>query len=179
MKNKSKKTNVPRSPKIVSYGPMSIIYSFIHISNIYKDNQNLVCKNIFNMISKTMHLRKEKYYEVHGLEYSLSYMNDIYKNKFVDLNYDDNRFIVIAAQNGYIKIMKLLLEDQRVNLRISCKNRVLDTAIICNRPEIVKFLLKDPKVDPDYFIEGIMGHISRTRNSKMLKILLEDGRFGC
>jgi len=40
------------------YGPISIIYSFIPISDIYEYRLNLISRNIYKMISDHMHLRQ-------------------------------------------------------------------------------------------------------------------------
>ena len=61
---------------------------------------------------------------------------------------DNDYAIKWASENGYFKVVKLLLEDERVYPGVD-NNYAIKRAIINGHIEIVKVLLKDNRVSPE------------------------------
>lgn len=70
-----------------------------------------------------------------------------YLTKGINPSSNDNRAIRIASDKGYLEIVKLLLEDSRVDPS-ALDNEAIRYASCGGHTEIVKKLLEDPRVDP-------------------------------
>lgn len=108
-------------------GPISIIYRFIRIKNIYKYNLNCVCKSIYSMISDQMHLR-----------------NDIDQRKWEDQNQDNQ------SGKPFWNLTASLIKDIFMNKKVDREiaQNVFRYSISLRIPNLIQFILKDKRVDP-------------------------------
>ena len=87
----------------------------------------------------------------------------------------DNYAIQSTSKNGHLVVVKLLLQDPRVDLSAD-NNYAIRLASEHGHLEVVKLLLQDPRVDPsaddNYAIRGASdnGHL------EVVKLLLQDPR---
>jgi ankyrin repeat protein len=84
----------------------------------------------------------------------------------VDPTEDGDDALVQATYNWHGEIVKMLLEDGRVNLN----NDVMIEAIKHNNIDIVELLLKDKRIE----VNGSL--LIYTNSTEAIKLLLEDGR---
>ena len=104
------------------------------------------------------HLKSYKLFELHQNTYDSYYKKrvlDIIRNKYsdiYDIDYDDiyididfNQIFQIASNNGHLDIVKLLLNDSRVDPS-DRNNYAIRIASQYGHTEIVKLLLNDSRV---------------------------------
>ena len=93
----------------------------------------------------------------------------------VDPSINNNTAIQIAAEKGYIEIIKLLLKDKRINPSDQ-RNDILQTIVKYGYTEIVKLLLKDPRVDPSDQKNRAIQTAAEKGYVEIVKLLLKDPR---
>jgi len=175
-------------------GPMSIIFGFIPIFDLYKWNWNMVSKKIHKTIYK--HIPENIKYKNNG--YSLSFIKDICKNKNIsskfinfifksasaygylklinnDISDDNNYAIRWASIYGHFEIVRLLLKDPRVDPSDN-NNYAIQWASERGHFEIVKLLLKDSRVDPSDNNNCAIRWASESGHLEIVRLLLEDLR---
>jgi len=185
-------------------GPISIIYRFVQIKEIYRNDLNLICKNLYTMISDQMHLREDIVHT--GEWYGTTYIMDICKNKkiskrivsdifancdsneidhnglkllFMDKRIDPSRdcnySIRWASNFGYTKLVKHLLKDSRVDPGF-LSNEAIVAAADNGHLEVVKVLLKDSRVSPEDYRNQALVKSADNGHLEVVKVLLKDSR---
>ena len=96
------------------------------------------------------------------------------ENKF-DLSFDNNRAIGGASGNGHLEVVKMLLEDDRVDPSAN-DNYAFRRASKNGHLEIVKLLLLDKRVDPSAQDNYAIKYASGNGHLEIIKLLLTDKR---
>jgi len=152
------------------YGPMSIIYSFIPIFDLYKNNFNIVSHNIFNIISNQIHIRKK----ILRKSYPIRYIKDLYKNSKTSISH------IIEDPNFYNKynceIIKYLVKTNKIKSNIN-NNSIIRIMCENGHTEFVKILLKDKNVDPSVEDNYAIIWAIKNQHIDIVKLLLDDHRF--
>ena len=91
----------------------------------------------------------------------------------IDPSYNSNEAMYTALKNGFVEIIKLLLQDKR--LKIS-KNEVFQQAAQRGYVEVVKLLLQDKKVDPSDIDNYAIRYAAEYGRTEVVKLLLQDSR---
>lgn len=68
----------------------------------------------------------------------------ILKSKFIDISYRCNEPLLIACENGFLDIVKLLIKHESIKLRDP--NFPMLAAVANNQYKIVRFLLTDKRI---------------------------------
>jgi len=92
-----------------------------------------------------------------------------------DPSVDRNDPFFIACQYGQIEIVKLLLQDKRVN-PASHDNSAIAEACREGNIEVINLLLKDSRVDPSGNSNYGIKRASRNGHVEVVKLLLKDSR---
>lgn len=98
----------------------------------------------------------------------------IISDKRIDID-NLNKTFYEACSYGFINIVKILLNDSRVNPSVS-DNRAFRAASYSGETEIVKMLLSDSRVDPSTLDNEAFLSASRRGHTEIVKILLADKR---
>ena len=96
--------------------------------------------------------------------------------KGADLSANDNYAIKYASLDGYTEIVKLLLQDERVDPSADNRNDAIRYASMNGHTEIVKLLLQDKRVDPSNKKNLAIGFASYYGHTEVVKLLLQDKR---
>ena len=116
---------------------------------------------------------KKDFYEMIKLNY-VEIVAGLIKEGF-DSSHNDNYAIQLASRNGHLEVVKLLLQDPRVDP--SAKNNyAIRWTSRKSRLEVVKLLLQDPRVDPSVDNNYAIGYASENGHSEVVKLLLQDPR---
>ncbi len=100
---------------------------------------------------------------------------ELYKVSKLDMSFDDNESIGWASIKGHTEIVKILLEDPRVDPS-DRNNLAIRLASENGHIEIVKLLLKDPRVDPSDYNNYAIIYASTKGHAEIVKLLLADPR---
>jgi len=87
----------------------------------------------------------------------------------------DNYAIQIASNVGHTNVVKLLLQDKRVDPSAN-KDYSIRKASKNGHADVVRLLLKDGRVDPSAREDYSIGKASENGHADVVKLLLEDGR---
>ena len=90
-----------------------------------------------------------------------------------DPSVDYNNAIRLASKNGHIEIVKILLQDKRVD---PTDNWAIRIASQFGHIEIVKILLEDKRVDPSADDNYAIQYASQNGHTAVVKLLLHDDR---
>ena len=96
-------------------------------------------------------------------------------NRGFDPTFKDNLGIIRSVVYNDVKIVKLLLEDKRVNPSIR-DNFPIRQASSNGRKEIVKLLLKDERVDPSSKNNQSIINANKNGHRGVVKLLFKDNR---
>lgn len=83
--------------------------------------------------------------------------------------------IFLASENGHSEVVKLLLNDPRVDPSVSY-NSAIRFASRNGHSEVVKLLLDDPRVDPSADDNEALRQASQNGHIEVVKLLLADSR---
>ncbi len=97
---------------------------------------------------------------------------ELLKTTKLDMSFDDNLSIRWASENGHKEIVKLLLEDPRVDPGDDDNYAIISTS----DKEIFKLLLADPRVDPSDRDNWLIKWASTISDKEIFKLLLADPR---
>jgi ankyrin repeat protein len=146
----------------------------LELQKIIKDNDMKSFKLLFN--NNVFHSSKVKYEQAIELSFQLKRI-ELLKLLFSDITikHFNDRYICSAAICGYTDIIKLLLNDSRVDPSMD-SNSPIQLAVISGRFEACKLLLNDSRVNPSEsnqtFLEAVsLGH------TDIVKLLLNDSRI--
>jgi len=113
----------------------------------------------------------------------LKYISDNDVNKIEKLlksgwdpSVNNNTSISVASDYGYLEIVKLLLQDDRVDPTTS-DYHPLRWSIINNHLEVFKTLLSDNRVDPTYNNNALLRLAFNNERWKFVELLLRDDRI--
>jgi hypothetical protein len=177
---------------ILSYLPKNDLNNFIgtnkHICKNILDDQylwKLRLENIFNLFSKDnidykstcIFIDNNKSLEdnyINAIELNVSDVVKILLENNIE-HFSNDWPIRHAAENGYYKIIELLLKDGRIDPS-DYHNNVIRIASREGHYEIVELLLNDTRVDASDFDNGAFKNALRTYNYKIMKLLLENSR---
>lgn len=111
------------------------------------------------------------------IKYGLTHeFKELIKNGYViDGYFGQIPDIELASREGHVEIVKLLLEDPRVDPSID-HNTPIEYASYSGHSEVVKLLLSDPRVDPSDRDNFIISHTCKRGHLEVIKLLLEDPR---
>ncbi len=91
-----------------------------------------------------------QYYNINNLFYNAAINNKINIVKAlinkVDLSKYDKFFLITIVKNNYIEVLKIILDNNNINVIINGDNVILRHAIYKNNIEMVKLLLQYPKI---------------------------------
>jgi len=110
---------------------------------------------------------------LNGSEYGLLWLVEEALQEGADPSFDDQSAFNIACDYGNIEIVKLLLNDKRID---PSDLTGFMWALESNHYNIMELLLKDDRVDPSINDNDAIIYSSNTRNYKSVKILLNDKR---
>ena len=102
----------------------------------------------------------------------LKYHQDLHRSS-IDPSVDNNMALFYAAMHGYTDLVRMLLQDPRVD---PSGAEVMETACLEGQAEVVELLLEDPRVD--LTIHGLSAMEASTLNghAHVVQLLLKDGR---
>lgn len=97
--------------------------------------------------------------------------NEININNYTHIQHDINELYIQAVRNDNVEQVKWCVSNgANINYQ---KDMALDTAVIFNNFEVLKFLVKELKLDPKQN-EKCMYQAARNNNVPMLRFLVED-----
>lgn len=95
-----------------------------------------------------------------------------------DYNFSPPQYIYHCLNNDTIDILELLLNDEKIKFD-NGDDKLIPVAIMHNQKEVVKFLMKHPKIslssDSPCLLHAITSG-NKEEKVEMLKLFLEDGR---
>jgi len=86
-----------------------------------------------------------------------------------------NAPIIWASEEGHTEIIRLLLEEGRVNLAAD-NNAAIRYATICRKPNAIRFLLSKNGIDPGAEHNEAIRHASYHGHIESFRLLLADNR---
>ena len=96
-------------------------------------------------------------------------------NKGIDLKPNDNYAMGLASENGHTEVIKLLLQDGRIDPSGN-DNYYIRMASQNGHTDIVKLLLQDKRVDPSDYNNSAIRGASINGHTDIVKLLLQDKR---
>jgi ankyrin repeat protein len=96
-------------------------------------------------------------------------------NKGIDLKPNDNYAMGLASENGHTEVIKLLLQDGRIDPSGN-DNYYIRMASQNGHTDIVKLLLQDKRVDPSDYNNSAIRGASINGHTDIVKLLLQDER---
>ena len=124
-------------------------------------------------------------YEItnNALNWAIRYASEYGHLEIIEMLFKDDRVIEIwsdcifnACRKGHTKIVRLMLQDKRINPTKSNNSAVMLT-IKNNHLEIVRLLLADKRINPNFDQDILFRTICTDGNSELVKLCLLDKRF--
>jgi ankyrin repeat protein len=104
---------------------------------------------------------------------NINVVKKLIKDKEIDISYLNNKAIHSSSKNGYIDIVKLLLESDKDVFKHTCNP--LYEATISNHITIIKILLKDTRIG-NVNLESSLIIAARLNYIEITSLLLKDER---
>ena len=96
-------------------------------------------------------------------------------NMHSDTDTSSNQYISIAAGEGFLEIVKLLMSHPELDMYDDTTTPLM-AAVYANKPEVVKYLLDETEMDPAVYNNDLLDHATRMRHNEIVDMLLDDTR---